>query len=70
MHVITAAESVQLLRSIDTITLGFGPVSPAPFMDALHDRDDWQNLTIYSAMLLSNYDVLSHPTVQLRSSFF
>ena len=70
MQVITAAESVQLLRSIDTITLGFGPVLPAPFMDALSGRDDWQDLTIYSAMLLSSYDVLSHPNVKLRSSFF
>ena len=47
MQVITAAESVQLLRSIDTITLGFGPALPAPFMEALNDRGDWQDLTIY-----------------------
>ncbi len=70
MQVITAAESVQLLRSIDTITLGFGPALPAPFMEALNDRGDWQDLTIYSGMLLMNYDVLSHPNLKLRSSFF
>ena len=70
MQVITAAESIALLRTVDTITLGFGPVSPIPFIEALSNRNDWQELTIRSGMLSAYYGVLSHPNVKLRSSFF
>ncbi len=70
MQTITAAQATQLLRATDTITLGFGPAFPIPFMEALGNRDDWQDLTIYATMLSAYYDVLSHPNLKLRSLFF
>jgi acyl-CoA hydrolase len=70
MQTINTAEAVQLLSTTDTVTLGFGPTAPVPFMEALGNRSDWQDLTIYSTMLLTYYDVLTHPSLKLRSLFF
>ena len=70
MQTISAAKAIQLLHTSDTITLGFGPAFPVPFMEALGDRDDWQDLTVYAAILPAYYDGLSHPNVKLRSLFF
>ncbi|MDG2047282.1 MAG: acetyl-CoA hydrolase/transferase C-terminal domain-containing protein [Halioglobus sp.] len=70
MQIISAAKAIQLLHTTDTITLGFGPAFPIPFMEALGDRDDWQELTIYAAILPAYYDGLSHPKITLRSLFF
>ena len=70
MQTISPANAIQLLHTSDTITLGFGPAFPVPFMEALGDRDDWQDLTIYAAILPAYYDGLSRPNVKLRSLFF
>jgi len=58
------------MRPEDTMCLGFGPAQPCTFLEAMSERDDWEDLTAFGGMLLQVYPVFTKPGVHLLSGFF
>ncbi len=66
----TAADAAALVRPADTLAIPLGPGMPGGLMHALGERDDWQELEVFGALLLDLYLVFTKPGVRLRSGFF
>ena len=65
-----AAQATDLLRPTDTFAVPLGPGQPSDFLHALGDRDDWEALTIFGALLVDLYSVFTKPGVRYLSGFF
>jgi acyl-CoA hydrolase len=63
-------EAASLVRPRDTVGFGLGPAIPGTLLQALGERDDWEDLVLGGALLLGFYDVLERPGVRYRSGFF
>jgi acyl-CoA hydrolase len=66
----TAAEAAVRVQVTDTIGFGLGPGQPPAFLKALGERDDWQDLRFYGALLTVWSEVFQHPNVHYLSGFF
>ena len=66
----TAAEAAALIRPDDTLGLPLGPGQPPSFLAALGDRDDWEDLRVYGALLGVGTELFSRPGVNLLSGFY
>jgi len=66
----TAEEAAALVRPSDDLAIGLGPCHPAAFLHALGEREDWQQLTIFGALLTGLYKVFIRPGVTLLSGFY
>jgi acyl-CoA hydrolase len=67
---LSAADAAALLRPVDTLAIPLGPGAPGGLLHALGERDDWQALEVFGALLLDFYTVFTQPGVRLRSGFF
>jgi acyl-CoA hydrolase len=67
---LSPSEAASLVHPVDTIGFGLGPANPPAFMNALGERDDWEDLVLGGALLLGLYSVLSRPGVSYRCGFF
>ena len=68
--VVSVAEAVALVRSVDSIGFGLGPANPDTFLNGLGARDDWQDLQVGGALCLNYYEVFTKPGVSYRCGFF
>ncbi len=66
----SADEAARLVRPIDRIAMPLGPGQPPAFLEALGRRTDWQDLTVFSALLTGLYPLFAQKGVHLRSGFF
>ena len=66
----TPADAAQLLRPSDTLGMPLGTGQPAAFMAALGERQDWEDLRVYGALLLVGTALFNHPKVHYLSGFF
>lgn len=66
----TAAEAARLVRPIDRLAMPLGPGQPLAFLEALGQRTDWQDLTVFCALLTSLHPLFAKKGVHLRSGFF
>ncbi len=66
----TASEAARLLHPKDALGLPLGPGLPPALLTALGERDDWEDLVVFAALLMGLYGVFTKPGVQLRSGFF
>ena len=66
----TAAEAAALIRPDDTLGLPLGPGQPPSFLAALGERDDWEDLRVYGALLGVGTELFSRPGVNLLSGFY
>jgi acyl-CoA hydrolase len=66
----SAAEAAEVVRPEDSLAIGLGPAHPKRFLDALGDRDDWQDLLISGALLTDLHQVVAAPGVRYHSGFF
>jgi len=66
----SAEEAAALLRSHDTLGLGFGPAQPVSLLEAMGERERWENLTVFGGLLGKLYSVFTKPGVHLLSGFF
>ncbi len=66
----TPAEAAALLRPTDTLGMPLGPGQPAAFLEALGERDDWDDLRVYGAFLAVFTKLFEHPNVHYLSGFF
>src|SRR5262245_28050549 len=63
-------EAVDLIRPDDTLAAPIATGQPAAFLDALAQRNDYRNLTVFSGLLIEPYPVLRQPGVRLISGFY
>jgi len=66
----TADEAARRVRPVDRIAMPLGPGQPLAFLAALGRRTDWQDLTIFGALLTALSPLFAHPGVHYRSGFF
>jgi acyl-CoA hydrolase len=63
-------DAAALVGVRDTLGLPLGPGLPAAFVHALGERDDFEELVVFSALLSDLFRVFTRRGVQLRSGFF
>jgi acyl-CoA hydrolase len=63
-------EAAARVATRDTLGIPLGPGQPAAFLEALGERDDWEELRIYGALLLVFTPLFQHPSVHYLSGFF
>ncbi len=66
----TAAEAALLLRPRDMLCVPLGPGQPGALFEALGERDDFEDLAIFGALLLAPHAVLFKPGVRVLSGFY
>ncbi|MGH2924250.1 MAG: acetyl-CoA hydrolase/transferase family protein [Solirubrobacterales bacterium] len=67
---VTIAEAAARLEPTDTLGIPLGTGQPAALMKALGERDDWERLSVYGALLLVGTELFNHPNVHYLSGFF
>jgi acyl-CoA hydrolase len=67
---LSAADAAALVRPTDTMAIPLGPGAPGTVLHALGERDGWENLQVFGALLLDLYQVFTKPGVHYRSGFF
>jgi acyl-CoA hydrolase len=70
MRSLTAADAAQLLEPTDTLGIPLGTGQPPAFLAALGERDDWEDLRVYGALLLVGTELFSRGGVHYLSGFF
>src|SRR5919108_2009790 len=63
-------EAAARVEAVDSIGIPLGTGQPAAFLEALGERDDWEELRIYGALLLAWSEAFKHPNVHYLSGFF
>ncbi len=67
---LTIEEAVGLIRRRDTVAFGFAVGQPVGMLSALAERDDFEQLDIYTGLLTAPYAWLDNPAVRVRSAFY
>jgi acyl-CoA hydrolase len=63
-------EAIDLIDTNDTLAAPIATGQPASFLSALNERNDYQDLVIFSGLLIEPYAVLQQPGVRLISGFY
>jgi acyl-CoA hydrolase len=66
----SAADAAALVRPSDSLALGLGPCQPRELLAALGERDDWQRLTVFAALLTMLAPLFTRRGVRLLSGFY
>ena len=66
----SAAEAAELIRSKDQLGLPLGPGQPPALLRALGEREEFEELMVFGALLMGLYPFFTRPGVKLRSGFF
>ena len=67
---ISAQAAARLLEAKDRLAIPLGPGQPKAFLHALADREDWEDLEVFGALLVELFGVFAKRGVRLRSGFF
>ncbi len=70
MRTLSPADAAAQLNPVDTLCLPLGPGHPPRFLEALGERDDWENLRIGGSLLTVLTDLFNHKNVHYLSGFF
>ena len=65
-----ADAAAALVRPTDDIGLPLGPGQPPTFLAALGERDDWEELHVYGALLAVGTELFTRENVHLLSGFY
>jgi acyl-CoA hydrolase len=63
-------DAAALVGARDTLGLPLGPGQPTAFLHALGERDDFEELVVFTALLIDLFRVFTRRGVRLRSGFF
>jgi acyl-CoA hydrolase len=66
----TPDEAAALVRTRDSLAVPLGPGQPAAFLHALGERDDWQGLQVFCALLLAPFKLFTRRGVTCLSGFY
>jgi acyl-CoA hydrolase len=64
------AEAAALVRTKDSLAFPLGPGQPFAFLHALGERDDWQALQVFGALLLAPFKLFTRRGVTYLSGFY
>ncbi len=64
------ADAAALVAGRDTLGMPLGPGQPVAFLHALGERDDFEELVVFTALLGDNFRIFTRRGVQLRTGFF
>jgi acyl-CoA hydrolase len=67
---LSAADAAARLRATDTLGIPLATGQPAAFMAALGERNDWEDLRVYGALLGVGTQLFNHSGVHYLSGFF
>ena len=67
---LSAADAAALVRSTDSLAVPLGPGAPMTLLAALGERDDWEALEVFGALLLDLPVLFTRPGVRYLSGFF
>jgi acyl-CoA hydrolase len=67
---VSAEQAAERLRSTDTLGIPLGTGQPPAFLEALGQREDWEDLRIYGALLVVFSPLFKHPNVHYLSGFY
>lgn len=70
MKRLTPQEAAALVRDRDTLGIPLGPGQPASFLHALGERERFDELRVFGALLVDLYPLFTRPGVKLLSGFF
>ncbi|HVP28236.1 MAG TPA: 4-hydroxybutyrate CoA-transferase, partial [Myxococcota bacterium] len=70
MRRLVASEAAALVRSRDTLAVPLGPGQPPAFLRALGERERFDDLVVFAALLVELFPLFAKPGVRLRSGFF
>ena len=62
--------AVAAVRPKDRLAVPLGPGQPSTFLHALGERDDFERLEVFGALLIDLYPLFTKPGVHLLSGFF
>jgi len=66
----TAIEAAGLIGTRDSLAIPLGPGQPGSFMHALDERDDFEDLRVFGALLVDFYPLFTRKGVKLLSGFY
>jgi acyl-CoA hydrolase len=69
-RILTPGEASAIVRPVDTLGVPLGPGQPPAFLHALGERDDFENLTVFAALLIDVFALFTKPGVHCLSGFF
>jgi acyl-CoA hydrolase len=69
-EILTPSEAAARLLPSDTLGIPLATGQPPEFMAALGQRDDWQDLKVYGALLGVGTELFNHENVHYLSGFF
>jgi acyl-CoA hydrolase len=67
---LSADEAAALVRDTDTLGIPLGPGQPGDFLHALGRREQFEELTVFGALLVDLYELFTRPGVRFLSGFF
>ena len=67
---LTAADAAARVEAADTLGIPLATGQPPAFMAALGEREDWEDLKVYGALLGVGTNLFNHPKVHYLSGFF
>jgi acyl-CoA hydrolase len=70
MPALTPTEAAARLEPKDTLGIPLGTGQPAGLLAALGERNDWEDLRVYGALLLVGTELFNHTNVHYLSGFF
>jgi len=70
MQELSAAEAAVRVRDVDTLAVPLGPGQPTGFLHALGERERFEKLEVFAALLVDLFPLFTRPGVTLYSGFF
>lgn len=70
MKVLSLADAVALVKPVDTLAVPLGPGVPSGFLHALGERDDFERLEVFGALLPDLFSLFTRKGVHYRSGFY
>ena len=67
---LSPSEAAGLVRGTDTLGFPLGPGQPGAFLHALGEREAWDDLQLFGALLVDLYEVFGRPGVHYFSGFY
>lgn len=69
-EVLTPEQAAERIRRQDTLAVPLGPGQPPAFLAALGRRDDFEQLTVFAALLVDAFPLFVRDGVRLLSGFY
>ena len=70
MQEVSADEAATYIRDTDALAVPLGPGQPAAFLHALGEREAFDRLDVFAALLVDLFPLFTRPGVGLRSGFY